>query len=218
MISGNSASFGFDEVDENGRSTNTAFYSGHLGNAQGASGDQLASSLNSKFKDYEFATKPQLPNGSIGGGFMPGEDLVGGTFKAGGMLLLKKVGANFIFKKSLAAFGMAVIKRPLISASTKVEQTVSHHIFNVFRGKSPGSQKYRDFFLKHKIKVDDHTVKIPNSLHTFIHGKGKDWTNKWRKWIDDHPNATTKDVYQQAGKMMDKAGIGHLPIMPHRKK
>lgn len=114
MVSGNSASFSFDEVDENGRSTNTAFYSGHLGNAQGASGDQFASSLNSKFKDYENATKPQLPSGSIGDGYLPGEELFGGgTLKAAGMLALKKVGAKIILKKSFAAFGAAVVKKEL---------------------------------------------------------------------------------------------------------
>ena len=114
MISGNSASFSFDEVDENERSTNTAFYFGHLGNALGASGDQFASSLNSKFKDYENASKPQPASGSIGDGYLPGEELFGGgTLKAAGMLALKKVGAKIILKKSFAAFGAAVVKKEL---------------------------------------------------------------------------------------------------------
>ncbi len=114
MISGNSASFSFDEVDENGRSTNTAFNSGHLGNAQGASGDQFASSLNSKFKDYENTSKPQPASGSIGDGYLPGEEFFGGgTLKAAGMLALKKVSAKLIIKKSLAAFGAAVVKKEL---------------------------------------------------------------------------------------------------------
>ena len=114
MISGNSASFSFDEVDENERSTNTAFYSGHLGNAQGASGDQFASSFNSKFKDYENASKPQPASGSIGDGYLPGEELFGGgTLKAAGMLALKKVAAKIIIKKSFAAFGAAVVKKEL---------------------------------------------------------------------------------------------------------
>jgi hypothetical protein len=31
---------------------------------------------------------------------------------------------------------------------------VRHHLFNAFRGSSPGSQVYRDFFKKHAIDID----------------------------------------------------------------
>ena len=108
------------------------------------------------------------------------------------------------------------VEKTLLNSSITVEKTVSHHIFNAFRGSSPGSQKYRDFFKNLKINVDDHTVKIPESLHKFLHRAGNNWTTQWKSWIDANPKATAKDVYQHAGKMMDEASISNVPIEPHR--
>jgi hypothetical protein len=90
---------------------------------------------------------------------------------------------------------------------------VKHHIFNVFRGSSPGSQVYRDFFKKHGIDIDAHTVEISKATHLRLHEAGNNWTTKWKAWIDANPNASTQD--QQAGRMMDEYGISHLPIVPY---
>ena len=91
---------------------------------------------------------------------------------------------------------------------------IKHHIFNKFWRKSPKSQKYRDFFKKHGIDVDEFAVEIPETFHKEkIHKAGNNWTTKWKKWIDANPNATTKEVYQQAGRMMDEYGIDHVPLV-----
>lgn len=96
-------------------------------------------------------------------------------------------------------------------------RTVRHHIFNLFRGNSPKSQKYRDFFKKHDIHPDDFAVDMPEPFHKgWIHKAGQNWTTIWKRWIDANPNATTKEVYQQAGRMMDQFGISHLPIIPYK--
>src|SRR5205085_1073104 len=77
---------------------------------------------------------------------------------------------------------------------------IRHHIFNKFRGTSAASQKYREFFAQHEIDVDEFTVEIPESMHQkFIHAAGRNWTTRWKLWIDANPNATTKEVYQFAG-------------------
>jgi hypothetical protein len=111
---------------------------------------------------------------------------------------------------SAAAEGTAVL------ATLLAPRMVQHHIFNVFRGGSQSSQKYRDFFRKHGIKVDEHTVFVSEKKHLEIHAAGNNWTTRWKKWIDDNPNATTKDVYQQAGKMMDDYGINDRSIVPYK--
>lgn len=49
-----------------------------------------------------------------------------------------------------------------------------------------------------------------------IHGKGE-WNNLWMKWIDENPDATAKDIYQFAGKMMDDYGLSGYKIHPFRK-
>ena len=102
---------------------------------------------------------------------------------------------------------------PLLSSG----KTIRHHIFNKFRGGSAGSQKYRDFFSKHGIDVDRYAVEIPETVHRkFIHTAGKNWTTRWKEWIDLNPNATTTEVYQFAGQLMDEYGLSALPIVPYR--
>jgi len=82
--------------------------------------------------------------------------------------------------------------------------------------KSLESQKYRDFFKKHNINVDEHTVSMPEMLQRQVHSAGNNWTTILKRWIDAHPNATTKEVYQQAGKMMDDFGLSSYRIIPYR--
>lgn len=95
--------------------------------------------------------------------------------------------------------------------------TIKHHIFNKFRGFSPASQKYRDFFKKHGIDVDKYTVEIPEKMHTeFIHGRENNWTTRWKQWIDVNPNATTTEVYQFGGTLMDEYGLSGLPLVPYK--
>ncbi|HRJ90469.1 MAG TPA: RHS repeat-associated core domain-containing protein [Pyrinomonadaceae bacterium] len=95
--------------------------------------------------------------------------------------------------------------------------TVKHHIFNVFRGNSPKSDFYRQFFKTHGIDVEKYGVEIPEAMHKkFIHGAGNNWTTRWKQWIDANPNATTKEVYQFAGQLMDEYGLSGLPIIPLR--
>ncbi|TVS20748.1 MAG: hypothetical protein EA424_02395 [Planctomycetaceae bacterium] len=54
---------------------------------------------------------------------------------------------------------------PRLTCDGPPVRTVRHHIFNKFRGNSPKSQTYRDFFRKHGIKPDDYAVDIPEALH-----------------------------------------------------
>jgi hypothetical protein len=94
---------------------------------------------------------------------------------------------------------------------------VKHHVFNAFRGNSPKSQKYRDFFKGHNINVNDFTVAMSENFHkSWMHGAGRNWTTRWKRWIDANPDATSKQVYQQAGGMMDEYGINHLKLIPYR--
>ena len=77
-------------------------------------------------------------------------------------------------------------------------------------------QVYRDFFKKHGIDVDKFTVKIPESLHKQVHAAGRNWTTRWKRWIDANPNATTKEVYQHGGRLMDEYGLSRFPLVPYK--
>ncbi len=101
--------------------------------------------------------------------------------------------------------------------SLPAPKMVKHHVFNVFRGESLKTQKYRDFFRHHHIELDNYCIQIPESMHrSTIHAKGRDWTNAWKQFIDSNPLAETKDVYQFAGKLMDEYGVSHVPIVKYR--
>lgn len=49
-----------------------------------------------------------------------------------------------------------------------------------------------------------------------IHGKGG-WNQKWIEFFDNNPNATAKDIYQFAGKMIDEYGLNNPPIQHYHK-
>jgi len=94
-----------------------------------------------------------------------------------------------------------------------------HHIIPAFRGKS---FKYAEFIKSRGINVDEFTVSLVHggtgSQHLkFIHGQGQ-WNTKWMNWIDENPNATTEDIYNFAGQMMDDFGLSNLPIHPYGKQ
>ena len=68
--------------------------------------------------------------------------------------------------------------------------------------------------------MDDYTFTISGGkggLHmNSIHGKGN-WNPLWMEWIDNHPDATAKDIFQFAGKMMDEFGLGGYEMHPFHK-
>lgn len=82
-------------------------------------------------------------------------------------------------------------------------KTNDHHIIPAFRGKS---KPYADFIAARGIDVDQFTITVDAGkggiYMNIIHGKGR-WNQKWMDFIDNNPNATAKDIYQFAGKMMD---------------
>lgn len=95
---------------------------------------------------------------------------------------------------------------------------IKHHVFNKFWTNSSSSQKYRDFFTKHNINVDSYAIEIPATFHrSTIHVAKNDWTKKWKNWIDINPSASTKEVCQFAGQLMDEYGVSHLPLIPYKK-
>ena len=96
-------------------------------------------------------------------------------------------------------------------------KTAHHHIIPKFRGKS---KPYADFIAERGIDVDQYTITVSSGkggMHmNSIHGKG-DWNTLWMEWIDNHQDATAKDIFQFAGKMMDDFGLSGYKIHPFHK-
>jgi hypothetical protein len=87
-----------------------------------------------------------------------------------------------------------------------------HHIF---------PRQFDDYFKQRGIDIDDYTVTLGQTQHLQgVHGKGYGdlpgaWNSQWRDFIEKNPNASLGEVYQQAGKMMDRYGLSYLPIHRH---
>jgi hypothetical protein len=105
----------------------------------------------------------------------------------------------------------------VISGTLPAPKMIRHHLFNKFRGQSLQSEKYREFFRKHKIDVDSYCIEIPESTHiSKIHKAGENWTTRWKEWIDNHPKASTTEVYQFVGNLMDDYAVNHVKIIKYR--
>ncbi|MDX2111241.1 MAG: RHS repeat-associated core domain-containing protein [Verrucomicrobiota bacterium] len=86
-------------------------------------------------------------------------------------------------------------------------------------------RQFEKFFKSRGITIDDFTVSVDHNVTHLkaIHGTGNmgqmpgRWNQIWGDWIKANPNATSKEIFQQAGQMMDDFGIGHLKIHPYRK-
>jgi hypothetical protein len=89
---------------------------------------------------------------------------------------------------------------------------MDHHIF---------PQQFRKFFQSKGIDIDKFTVRIGETTHLKgVHGRGLGdmpgrWNSRWSEFIDANPNATPKDIYQFAGRLMDEYGLSGLPIAPY---
>ena len=80
-----------------------------------------------------------------------------------------------------------------------------HHVF---------PQEMRDWFKAQGIDIDKYVVKITTGEHEAIH---KFWNPEWKAFQKAHPNATEQEMFEQAGKMMDKYKLNQLPLKDYRK-
>jgi hypothetical protein len=89
---------------------------------------------------------------------------------------------------------------------------MNHHLF---------PRQFASFFKSKGIDVHNFTVALGETSHLRgVHGGGLGnmpgrWNSVWAQWIEKNPNATATEVYQQLGTMMDRFGLGHLPINPY---
>jgi hypothetical protein len=90
----------------------------------------------------------------------------------------------------------------------------NHHIF-------PKAKVFKKFFDKAGIYIDDYTVQIEQTTHLKgVHGKGimnlpGKWNQTWKRFFDGFKGTypTAKQIFQQAGRMMDDFGLSDLPIV-----
>lgn len=88
-----------------------------------------------------------------------------------------------------------------------------HHLF---------PQQFERFFASKGIAINDFTITVGENFHLkALHGAGQGavpgrWNQTWASWIEANPNATTQEVYHQAGRMLTDYKVDHLVIHPYR--
>ena len=98
---------------------------------------------------------------------------------------------------------------------TGSENLAQHHVF---------PQQFRGWFSQQGVNnIDDFTVTVDQNVTHLraIHGGGNmgqmpgAWNAEWSDFIQNNPNASPLQIYQQGGRMMDDFGIGNLPLHPY---
>ena len=84
-----------------------------------------------------------------------------------------------------------------------------HHIF-------PQADKYRSFFEARGINVDEYTAVLGQGEHEAIHMPGTEhWNKEWDAFIAGHQNASEQEVFEFAGRLMDKFKISDAPLVTY---
>lgn len=77
------------------------------------------------------------------------------------------------------------------------------------------------------IDIDAFTVQLQRGIHlAAVHGKGTAeqfgielsgrWNTAWETFIANNPNASAREVYDFAGRLMETFHLNGLPIIPYR--
>jgi len=162
-----------------------------------------------------------------------GEFYTGRDFSTGKYLSSAEVrsrGIQTVLAVATYAFSMVRIAPAARAAPVAAKSTITdparlltgsgkladHHVF---------PQQFRGWFKERGLQnIDNLTVTVDHNVTHLraIHGAGNmsqmpgRWNAQWAEFIKSNPNASSLEVYQQAGRMMDDFGIGHIPIHPYK--
>lgn len=79
-----------------------------------------------------------------------------------------------------------------------------HHIF---------PQAFQEWFEQHGIDIESYTIALTKAAHRLKPGglhikSGGNWNAAWKRWIEEHPNATPQEIINQGKKFLIEFGVG----------
>jgi hypothetical protein len=184
--------------------------------------------IGQNWQRYGVATAEMLPGGigTTAEAIHHSHDIYNGKQTVAGAagIMATEAGASYVGGKALkfaGKFGSKVINAvkgkiptpkadPLLAAPKMAD----HHIF---------PQQFKKFFEQKGIDIEQHTISITTRTHLkAVHGKGLElrpgrWNSQWSEFIKISPDASTKEVYQFAGKLLDDYNLSHINIHGYRK-
>jgi len=120
----------------------------------------------------------------------------------------------------------SILQRLMKNSAKKVEEKLpqlmytgkkaDHHIF---------PQQFKKYFSDRGINIDNYTISIDQQTTHLkaVHGSGNlgekpgHWNQQWAKWIKNNPSASQKEIYQQAGEMLQLFNLQDYNIHPYKK-
>jgi len=129
---------------------------------------------------------------------------------AGGMGAMRAGKATAPLPKAPQPASASAGKVPL---ALKAPRMADHHVF---------PQQFKKFFMQRGINIDDFTVTVGETTHLKgLHGKGNaglpgKWNQRWLSFIEENPNANSKEIYQFGGKLIDEYNLNNLKLHGYR--
>ena len=80
-----------------------------------------------------------------------------------------------------------------------------HHVF-------PQAKKLQEWIASRGVNIHEYVVELSEGEHSAVHAKGVNWNDAWKDFMASNPNATEQQIFEHAGKLMDKYKISGAPI------
>jgi RHS repeat-associated protein len=86
----------------------------------------------------------------------------------------------------------------------------------------PQEKWFERYWSRARIDIDEYTIYIERTTHLRgMHGRGMGkmpgrWNARWKAFFREHPGASARQIFQQAGKMMDEYGLSDYEIRHRR--
>lgn len=82
-----------------------------------------------------------------------------------------------------------------------------HHVF-------PQAKEIQNWIASRapSINIHEYVVELSEGEHSAVHAKGVNWNDAWKEFMKTNPNATEQQIFEHAGKLMDKYKISDAPL------
>jgi hypothetical protein len=79
----------------------------------------------------------------------------------------------------------------------------------------PQEAKIQQWIAKRGIAIDEYVLELSEGEHQAVHIAGKNWpgwNDHWKAFMEANPNASEQDIFEFAGRLMDKYKISEAPL------
>lgn len=105
----------------------------------------------------------------------------------------------------LSKYDAAALADRGITARAAFPRSPLHHVF-------PQAKNIQKWIASRGINIHKYVVELSEGEHSAVHAKGVNWNDAWKEFMKTNPNATEQEIFEFAGKLMDKYKISDAPL------